>query len=194
MVHDRSLAAGETPIEILHPHWKTLVAPVVLTFLVVAVALTGEVVIPSGKDSAVERLALAVVAIVLIMWWLMYPVLRWRTTRYELTTKRLRLRTGVIVRDGRDIPLSRITDVSFRKGVLDRLLGCGTLVVESAGEHGEITLKEIPHVERVSGELFQLVEDERVRAAQAAQAARGTQGTRAALDDPGEWDDRRRRR
>jgi uncharacterized membrane protein YdbT with pleckstrin-like domain len=194
MVHDGSLAAGETPVEILHPHWKTLVGPVVLTFLVVAVALTGEVVIPAGKDSAVERLALAVVAIVLIMWWLMYPVLRWRTTRYELTSKRLRLRTGVISRDGRDIPLSRITDVSFRKGILDRLLGCGTLVVESAGEHGEITLKEIPHVERVSGELFQLVEDERVRAAQAAQAARGPAGPQAAFEDPGDWDDRRRRR
>jgi uncharacterized membrane protein YdbT with pleckstrin-like domain len=185
MVHDRSLALGETPIEILHPHWKTLVGPVALTFLVVAVALTGEVLIPAGKDSAAERLALAVVAIVLIMWWLFYPVLRWRTTQYELTTKRLRLRTGVIVRDGRDIPLSRITDVSFRKGLLDRLLGCGTLVVESAGEHSEITLTEVPHVERVSAELFQLVEDERLRAAQAGQAGFG---------DPGDGDDRRRRR
>jgi uncharacterized membrane protein YdbT with pleckstrin-like domain len=188
MGQDRSLAVGEAPIEILHPHWKVLVGPVVLTFLVVAAALAGEVLIPAGKDAAVERLVLAVVAVAALIWWLGYPVLKWRTTRYELTTKRLRLRTGVIARDGRDIPLSRITDVSFRKGILDRLLGCGTLVVESAGEHGEITLTEIPHVERVSGELFQLVEDERLRAAKAAQAARGAT---AALDDPddpgGRW-------
>jgi uncharacterized membrane protein YdbT with pleckstrin-like domain len=183
MGQDRSLAVGEAPIEILRPHWKVLVGPVVLTFLVVAAALAGEVLIPAGKGAAAGRLVLAVVAIVLLMWWLVYPVLRWRTTRYELTTKRLRLRTGVIARDGRDIPLSRITDVSFRKGILDRLLGCGTLVVESAGEHGEITLTEIPRVERVSGELFQLVEDERLRAAKAAQAARAAQ---AALDDPGD--------
>src|ERR1700761_7878759 len=172
MVDDRSLAAGEAPVEVLRPHWKVLVGPAVLTFLVVAAALAGEVLIPAGKDSAIERLVLAVVAIVLLMWWLMYPVLKWRTTRYELTSKRLRLRTGIIARDGRDIPLSRVTDVSFRKGILDRLLGCGTLVVESAGEHGEITLTDIPHVERVSGELFQLVEDERLRAAQVAQTAR----------------------
>jgi len=191
MGHDRSLAVGEAPIEILHPHWKVLVGPVVLTFLVVAAVLAGEVLIPAGKDAAAERLVLAVLAIAALMWWLVYPVLKWRATRYELTTKRLRLRTGVISRDGRDIPLSRITDVSFRKGILDRLLGCGTLVVESAGEHGEITLTEIPQVERVSGELFQLVEDERVRAAKAAQAARGAQ---TAFDHPGEWDDRRPRR
>ncbi len=163
MGQDRSLAVGEESVAILHPHWKTLVRPVVLTFVVVAVLLAGEVLIPGNKEAAIERLVLAVVAIVLLMWWLMYPVLVWRTTVYEVTTRRMRLRDGILTRNGRDIPLSRITDVSFRKGVLDRLLGCGTLVVESAGEHGELTLTAIPHVERVSALLFQLVEDERLR-------------------------------
>src|ERR1700748_981628 len=97
----------------------------------------------------------------------------------------MRLRDGILTRHGRDIPLSRVTDVSFRKGILDRLLGCGTLVVESAGGHGELTLHDIPPVERVSGELFQLVEDERLRATQVAQTAR------SAPDEPGDWDDRR---
>jgi uncharacterized membrane protein YdbT with pleckstrin-like domain len=160
---DRSLAIGEEPVAVLHPHWKTLVVPVIMTFVVVAVLLTGEVLIPSGSGAAVERLVLAVVAIALLMWWLIIPILAWRTTVYELTTKRMRLRDGILTRNGRDIPLSRITDVSFRKGVLDRLLGCGTLVVESAGEHGELTLRNIPHVEEVSAKLFQLVEDERRR-------------------------------
>jgi uncharacterized membrane protein YdbT with pleckstrin-like domain len=163
MVFDRSLAAGEQPVAVLHPHWKILVRPVALTFLVVAVLLVAEVLIPGGKWAVIGRLAVAVIAILLLMWWLLVPLLIWRTTVYELTTSRLRLRDGVLTRHGRDIPLSRITDVSFRKGVLDRLLGCGTLVVESAGEHGELTLEEIPRVERVSSLLFQLVEDERLR-------------------------------
>ncbi len=163
MGYDRSFAAGEQCVEILHPHWKTLVRPIALAFVVVAALLVGEVLIPAGKDAGIERLAVAVAAIVLLMWWLMGPLLRWRTTVYELTTRRMRLRDGIIARHGRDIPLSRITDVSFRKGPLDRLLGCGTLIVESAGEHGEITLTEIPHVEHVQSTLFQLVEDERLR-------------------------------
>ena len=103
------------------------------------------------------------------MWWLVYPLLRWRTTRYELTTKRMRLRIGVVARNGSDIPLSRITDVSFRKSPLDRILGCGTLVVEAAGEHAEIILPQVPHVERVSATLFQLAEDERLRASASTQ-------------------------
>jgi uncharacterized membrane protein YdbT with pleckstrin-like domain len=163
MGHDSSLAVGEEPVAILHPHWKTLVRPVALTFLVVAALLAGEVLIPGSKWATAERLALAVAAIALLMWWLMYPVLVWRTTVYELTNRRLRLRDGIFTRSGRDIPLSRVTDVSFRKGVLDRLLGCGTLIVESAGEHGQLTLTEIPHVEKVSATLFQLVEDEQQR-------------------------------
>src|SRR5580704_16920897 len=182
MGHDRSLAVGEEPVAILHPHWKTLVAPVALTFLVVAVLLTGEVLIPGGKWAAVERLALAVAAIALLMWWLMYPVLVWRTTVYELTNRRMRLRDGILTRSGRDIPLSRITDVSFRKGVLDRMLGCGTLVVESAGEHGELTLTEIPRVERVSALLFQLVEDERRRDDRLGPPDQGDYGGRPMLN------------
>ena len=167
MGHDRSLAVGEESVEILHPHWKTLVGPIALTFLVVAALLAGEVLIPSGTWQAIGRLVLGGVAIVLLVWWLMVPFLVWRTTVYEVTTRRMRIRDGIITRNGRDIPLSRITDVSFRKGILDRLLGCGTLVVESAGEHGELTLTEIPRVERVSALLFQLVEDERLRESRA---------------------------
>ncbi len=169
MRDDRSLAVGEQSVEVLHPHWKTLARPVVLAFVIVAALLVGEALIPGARYAAVERLALAVLAIVLLMWWLMYPLLRWRTTRYELTMRRMRLRTGVVARNGSDIPLSRITDVSFRKSLLDRLLGCGTLVVESAGEHAEIVLRQVPHVERVSATLFQLVEDERQRAATTTQ-------------------------
>jgi membrane protein YdbS with pleckstrin-like domain len=169
MSDDRSLAVGEASVEVLHPHWKTLVRPIGIAVVLVAAVLAGEVLIPGGKSATIERLALAVVAVAVLMCFLMYPLLVWRTTQYELTTKRLRIRTGVITRNGRDVPLSRITDVSFRKGLLDRIRGCGTLVVESAGEHGETTLTEIPHVERVSATLFQLVEDERLRAGQNAQ-------------------------
>ena len=163
MGQDGSLAIGEEPVAVLHPHWKMLVRPILLTFVVVALLLVGEVLIPGGKYSWAERLALAVVAIVLLMAWLMVPILRWRTTVYELTTRRLRLRSGILTRNGRDIPLSRITDVSFRKGVLDRILGAGTLVVESAGEHGQLRLTEIPRVERTSALISQLMEDERLR-------------------------------
>jgi membrane protein YdbS with pleckstrin-like domain len=156
-------ADTEQPVLFLHPHWKTLVRPTLLAVVVVAAALVVVAVIPSSSAAAVERLAIGVVAIFALMLWLMVPVLRWRTTTYELTTRRLRMRTGILTRRGRDIPLARINDVSFQKGPLDRLLGSGRLTVESAGEHGQIVLTDIPRVEYVHSTLFRLTEEEQGR-------------------------------
>jgi uncharacterized membrane protein YdbT with pleckstrin-like domain len=163
MAHDPPASGDEQPVLLLHPHWKTLIRPVLVAVVVVAAALVLEAVIPSGSAAAAERLAVAVVAILTLMLWLIVPVLRWRTTTYELTTRRLRTRFGIVTRRGRDIPLTRTSDVSFEKGVLDRLLGTGRLVVESAGEHGQIRLTDIPNVEYVQATLFQLVENEQRR-------------------------------
>ena len=107
----------------------------------------------------------AAVAVVLLLAGVLRPVLRWKTTTYELTTGRLRVREGILTRRGRDIPLSRITDVSFTRSLLDRLLGAGRLIVESPGEHGQIVLADIPSVERVQAILFELVEEEQGRLA-----------------------------
>src|SRR5271155_4183758 len=159
MAREPSMAGDEQPVLLLHPHWKTLIRPVLVAVLVVAIALVAEA-LPSGSDAAAIRGAVGVVAVLFLMVWLIVPVLRWRTTTYELTTKRLRTRFGVVTRHGRDIPLTRINDVSFEKGLLDRLLGAGRLVVESAGEHGQIVLRDIPHVADVQATLFRLVEDE----------------------------------
>src|SRR5215469_7875468 len=106
-----------------------------------------------------------VIAIVILLAWVLVPILRWRTTTYELTTRRLRLREGIVSRQGRDFPLLRISDVSFSHGPIDRLLGCGKLIVESAGEHGQLVLTEIPDVQQVQATLFQLVENEQQRLA-----------------------------
>ena len=159
MARESSLPGDEQPVLLLHPHWKTLIRPVLIAVLVVAAALVAEVLISSGAG----RGAVGVVAVLFLMVWLIVPLLRWRTTTYELTTKRLRTRYGIVTRRGRDIPLSRINDVSFEKGILDRLLGAGRLVVESAGEHGQIVLTDIPNVEYVQATLFKLVEDEQRR-------------------------------
>jgi len=147
----------------LHPHWKTVLRPMLILVLTVAAALALVIVIPSGSSATAERLAAAAVAVVILLVWVVVPLLRWRTTTYELTTRRFRMREGILSRRGRDIPLTRINDVSFSHGLIDRMLGCGRLMVESAGEHGQLVLTEIPHVEKVQNTLYQLVEDEQQR-------------------------------
>ena len=151
----------ERSVLVLHPHWKVLVGPAMLGVLVVAAAIAVAVAIPSGADARTGRLVDLVVAVVLLLIVVVRPLLRWKTTTYELTSGRLRVREGILTRRGRDIPLTRISDVSFTRSLLDRLVGAGRLVVESPGEHGQIVLADIPQVERVQAILFDLVEQER---------------------------------
>ncbi|HEX3922785.1 MAG TPA: PH domain-containing protein [Streptosporangiaceae bacterium] len=165
MAGDETLSEGERFVLQLHPHWKTLLRPFFILAVVVAAAIVALVLLPPRSDLAAVRIAIGAVALVLAIVWFLVPLLRWKTTSYELTTRRLRLRSGILSRTGRDFPLIRISDVSFSHGLLDRVLGCGRLVVESAGEHGQLVLTEIPGVERVQATLFQLVEDEQARLA-----------------------------
>jgi uncharacterized membrane protein YdbT with pleckstrin-like domain len=155
----------ERSVLLVHPHWKTVLGPLCIAVITVVAALALLVVIPSGSGAGWERLAVGVIAIVILLAWVLVPILRWRTTTYELTTRRLRLREGIVSRQGRDFPLLRISDVSFLHGPIDRLLGCGKLIVESSGEHGQLVLTEIPDVQEVQGTLFQLVENEQQRLA-----------------------------
>jgi uncharacterized membrane protein YdbT with pleckstrin-like domain len=165
MASEDSLTESEHLVLRLHPHWKTMLRPIMILIVVVAAALTLLILLSAHRNVAVPREAIGVVAVVAIVVWFVIPLLRWRTTTYELTTRRLRLRRGILSRSGRDFPLIRISDVSFSHGLIDRMLGCGRLVVESAGEHGQLVLNEIPTVERVQATLFQLVEDEQARLA-----------------------------
>jgi uncharacterized membrane protein YdbT with pleckstrin-like domain len=165
MTDDNDLSDGERTVLTLHPHWKTVLRPALILAAVAVVASVALILIPAGSYSAAARGGVALVAVIVAVIWTLVPLLRWRTTTYQLTTRRLRLRYGILSRTGRDFPLLRISDVSFSHGIIDRLLGCGKLVVESASEHGQLVLTEIPHVEKVQATLFQLVEDEQARLA-----------------------------
>jgi len=162
-----SLADGESLVLRLHPHGKTMVRPAAVLVLVIAVALVVIFILPASADSGVIRAAIGVAALLAAITWFGVPFLRWRMTTYEVTTRRLRLRMGIVTRIGRDFPLNRISDVSFSQGVLDRIFGCGRLIVESPGEHGQLTLTEIPDVRQVQSVLFQLVGDEAARTGRA---------------------------
>ena len=98
MTSDPTLTDDEQLVLRTHPHVKTLIRPFLVAVLVVAAALIAEVLIPSGSAAAGERLVVAAVAILALMLWLMVPVLRWRTTTYELTPRRLRVRDGILTR------------------------------------------------------------------------------------------------
>jgi uncharacterized membrane protein YdbT with pleckstrin-like domain len=152
----RLLADDEKLILVLRRHVKVLVKPIVILVLcLVAVAL---VAVFTGANP-IALIVVGVVALVIAARWFLWPFLVWFNTVYAITTRRLILRAGVFNRTGHDMPLSRLNDVSFKHSLFERMLGCGTLVVESGGEQGQLLLDDIPKVELVQRTLYRLSDD-----------------------------------
>jgi membrane protein YdbS with pleckstrin-like domain len=151
------LGEGEQVYLSMRTHWKIMIGPVVLFFLTLGAALVLYALVPSGEYQQWLQLLILVAAVLGVLVYSVWPTLNWVASTYAVTDRRLITRHGVITRTGRDIPLTRINDVSSERGLLDRVLGCGTLVVWSAGEQGKVILPDVPHVETVQRTLSELV-------------------------------------
>jgi uncharacterized membrane protein YdbT with pleckstrin-like domain len=167
----RLLSEGEHVDLELRPHWKALVLPVFVLLVTCAAAGFLLTIAPSPSTTTGEVLwiLIGVVALAVIVYCTVRPWLHWLFSNYVITNRRLVIRLGFIHRVGRDLPLEHINDVSFRHdSILDRMLGCGTLVVESAGEHGQVLLDDIPRVEETQREISTLISGDPTAGAQRA--------------------------
>ncbi|GAA5115189.1 PH domain-containing protein [Alloalcanivorax gelatiniphagus] len=145
------LNPGEHVVVSTRTHVKALIIPGlgVLAALAVALFVTGLV------DSSVPRLAVWLLPLAVLLWFLVGPLPRWATTTYTFTNRRFIKRSGFIAKEGRTIPLNRISGVDFEIGVIDRIFGCGTLVVSDASTDGSVPLHDIPDVEKVQLQVSQ---------------------------------------
>ena len=94
-----------------------------------------------GSQSTYELVRLVclsgmVLGLILVIWWCLVPLLRWRTTTYTITNRRLITRSGILSKQGKDLPLNRINEVGTEQSLTDRLFRCGSLNVQTAAEAG----------------------------------------------------------
>jgi membrane protein YdbS with pleckstrin-like domain len=128
-------------------HWKALIFPVLVLLVVAGAGGFLAAIVPSGSMQTPLRLAILAVGVVVLLTFAAKPFLNWFFSTYTLTNRRLITRHGILTRTGRDIPLMRINDVSYEHGLIDRMLGCGTLQIQSASEGGHVVLPDVPRVE-----------------------------------------------
>jgi uncharacterized membrane protein YdbT with pleckstrin-like domain len=160
---DSILDEGEQVVRNLRPHWRRVVIPIALLPIVVGLASYGWFTLPSDSARRWLRYLILLVALLIVLRWTVRPLLFWLTTRYVVTDRRVLMRNGVVSRTGRDVPLTRVNDVSFSRSPVERLFGSGTLVIESAGDRGQVVLVDVPQVEAVQRDIYRLVEDEAQR-------------------------------
>jgi len=152
-ISEKLLTDGESVVVDTRTHPKALLLPAIVLVVTLVVAIF----LDRKTGNGVVSLVVWVLALAAIVWWTVRPFLVWLTATYTITNRRLITREGLIARRGHDIPLLRISDVAFDQGILDRMLGCGTLVISDASTHGSVRLHDIPQVESVQRTLLDIL-------------------------------------
>jgi uncharacterized membrane protein YdbT with pleckstrin-like domain len=104
-------------------------------------------------------------ALVIIWWaWLLllirfvWKVAEWSVDYFVVTSQRMLLTTGLITRKVAMMPLGKVTDMSFQRSLLGRLLGYGEFVLESAGQDQALrSVPYIPYPETLYLEVCQMI-------------------------------------
>ncbi|HEU5002089.1 MAG TPA: PH domain-containing protein [Actinomycetota bacterium] len=155
------LNPGEEIAFDLHPHWWYFSG----LALAAVVILAGAVATPILLNGQTETVVALVVAGLGLLWviWFLAKFFAWRTTHFVLTTDRLIVRSGVFGRQGREIPLERVNDLSFHQSLFERMVGTGDLVIESAGRQGQDVFSHLPHPDRAQQQIYTQMENNRQR-------------------------------
>lgn len=142
----------------LHPHWIMLVKGVVILVITIAVGIWVLTWDLSGTTEQIVK-AVAGIAIIASLLYMLQRWVAWVSTNFVVTTDRCIYREGIVSKRGVEIPLERINTVFFNQSVVDRMIGAGTLTIESAGENGVQTFEDVRDPIGVQQVLYQQMED-----------------------------------
>ncbi|MBA2437804.1 MAG: PH domain-containing protein [Acidimicrobiia bacterium] len=154
----RLLNQGEEMILDLRPHWSFFALPAIVLVVALGVLLA---LSAAGWPEWLQVVAAVATLAALVRFVLRYA--RWASTNFVITSDRLIHRRGVIAKEGIEIPLERVNTVFFRQSVLERVLRCGDLVIESGGERGRQAFSDIPRPSLVQNEIYRQIEDNQQR-------------------------------
>ncbi|MCK1794972.1 PH domain-containing protein [Streptomyces sp. XM4193] len=158
---ERYLAEDEALVYQTRQHWTEMVSEFIVLCLIWIIAGALLWVVPGSEDwSDIAGYVVLGGAVIASLWFWLIPLLKFRSTLYILTTKRLHKRTGFLTKTGRSIPLSRVNDVSFKASLWERILRQGTLNIQSASEQGMMTLRHVPDPEGFKGLIYRQIDEE----------------------------------
>jgi len=158
---DEYLLPTERRVIRVRQHWAVMVKHIWQTALFIIVVIGVEQLldrpgIDPVLDVVIDNLAfyLVVVAVLRytalsILWWI---------ERIVITDKRVMIAQGIIVHNVGMMPLGKVTDLTFQRSLSGRMLGYGTMVVESAGQIQALNrIDYMPRPEEIYEALSELV-------------------------------------
>ena len=143
----------EVVVARLRPHVRALTLPTVALL-----AIVGAAAYFTGRFPELWiNLAIlgGAIALAIALW--LVPVLAWLGQNYTITTRRIVLRSGFLVRIRQELLHSRGYDVTVRKGALQTLFRSGDVEINS-GLDRPVVLRDVPDADLVQEALHDLME------------------------------------
>jgi uncharacterized membrane protein YdbT with pleckstrin-like domain len=135
------------------------VLPAAVLVLVMGATGFATAAVPAGEHRAPLRAGIALLALLVVLRACVVPFLRWVTTTLTVTDRRVSTRQGVLRSRTRDVSLWRVADVVVERTLAQRLIGSGTLLLDTTGERGGLVVRDVPGVTAVAAELNDLLDD-----------------------------------
>ena len=152
---NRFLLPHERQVITVHQHPAVLIR--VIFEVLIALAIAGWLTVAVAKDNGTALL------IIWILWGLVFlrlviKVVEWVETYFVVTSQRFLLATGLVTRKVNMMPLAKVTDMSFQRSAMGRLLGYGEFILESAGQDQALNkIDHLPYPEQLYLEVCGLI-------------------------------------
>lgn len=149
MAYPRNLLTDDEEIVLdRNPHWIFMMGAFIMMTLALLIFMAISI------SSYRQYFWVPGIAIVLVAIGSLGRFLRWQTTQFVVTTERIITRRGILSKAGMEIPLDRITNISYHQTLMERILGAGDLVIESAGEGGQEPFRDVADPSEVQNVIY----------------------------------------
>jgi uncharacterized membrane protein YdbT with pleckstrin-like domain len=152
---DEYLLDSERRVIRVRLHWASLAWDIFETIALLAVAVMVSYLLPPSLWLVQNILWYAALFVLLRF---AYVVISWWVERIVVTDKRMMMTTGIITTKVLMMPIGKVTDLTYERPFVGRILGYGTMIVESAGQIQALNrLEYLPRAEQVYDAISELV-------------------------------------
>jgi membrane protein YdbS with pleckstrin-like domain len=154
-VVNRYLLPHEHQVITVRRHPAVLIKPIIISLVGLAIAAVVSTTVARNNSTAVGFVWIAWAVLLL---WLVYKVIEWSVDYFIVTSRRMLLASGVFTRKVAMMPLVKVTDMSFQRSTLGRMLGYGEFILESAGQDQALRVVDhLPYPEQLYLEVCGLI-------------------------------------
>ena len=151
---DEYILPTERRVIRVRQHWSVLLGQMTQTALALGLLVAIQRYVPASLvlDNLTWYAGLVVVVrltIIVMLWWV---------ERIVITDKRVMLSSGIITHNIGMMPLGKVTDLTFQRTMTGRLMGYGTMIIESAGQIQALNrIDFMPRPEEIYEALAELI-------------------------------------